>query len=48
MASENRDSKEEQLIGNVCESCGQKELCPVYLGQSCLLVQEHLQEISGQ
>ena len=27
-------------IENVCEACDQKELCPVYMGQGCLLVQE--------
>ena len=25
-----------------CERCMQKELCPVYMGQSCLLVNERL------
>ena len=31
----------------VCESCENKELCPVYTGQSCLLVKEHEEGIAG-
>lgn len=30
-----------QEAQNPCEKCEQKELCPVYMGQSCLLVQDH-------
>jgi len=33
------------LIENTCESCIQKELCPVYMGESCNLVREHEEEI---
>lgn len=25
---------------NPCEECEQRELCPVYMGQSCLLVNQ--------
>ena len=28
-------------IENDCELCENKELCPVYMGQSCLLAKEH-------
>lgn len=47
MAAENRHSQEKQLITNDCEACEQKELCPVYMGQSCLLVKERLQDTSA-
>lgn len=43
MAAENRNGQEELII-NDCEVCEQKELCPVYMGQSCRLVEERLQE----
>lgn len=26
---------------NTCEACENKEFCPVYMGQNCLLVKEH-------
>lgn len=39
MADENCGSEKE--IINPCEECPQKELCPVYMGQSCLLIKEH-------
>ena len=32
-------------IENTCEACEQKELCPVYRGQGCLLVKQHKEEI---
>lgn len=35
-------------IENLCEQCENKELCPVYMGQSCLLVQEQIQSIFGE
>ena len=31
-----------------CEGCEQKELCPVYMGQSCLLVRQHREEIMNE
>ena len=40
MAGEDRTDGEELTAENVCESCDQKDLCPVYMGQGCLLVQE--------
>ena len=40
MAGEDRTDGEELTAENVFESCDQKELCPVYMGQGCLLVQE--------
>lgn len=30
-----------QEAQNPCEGCEQKELCPVYMGQNCLLTIEH-------
>ena len=33
------------LIENTCESCIQKELCPVYMGEHCSLVREHEEEV---
>lgn len=30
-----------------CEKCEQKELCPVYSGDHCLLVQEHEEELKA-
>ena len=39
------NSSSVSLIENTCESCIQKELCPVYMGASCNLVREHGEEI---
>lgn len=30
-----------KAIECVCEDCENKEFCPVYMGQNCLLVKEH-------
>ncbi len=30
---------------NICEQCNNRELCPVYSGENCLLVKEHIEEI---
>lgn len=32
---------------NDCEACDNKELCPVYMGRSCLLVKEHEEELQA-
>ena len=44
MAYKNGDSSE---TVNTCEACENKELCPVYMGQGCLLVQEHKEELQA-
>jgi len=31
-----------------CDSCDNKELCPVYMGQNCLLVKEHKEELQAK
>lgn len=33
-------------IKGTCDECDQKELCPVYMGQECLLVKEHNDSIA--
>lgn len=37
-----KDTQDGSLtVVNVCEMCENRELCPVYMGQSCLLTKEH-------
>lgn len=40
MADEDRKDGEGLTIVDDCEKCEQKELCPIYMGQSCLLVKD--------
>ncbi len=35
-------------VENDCDKCENKELCPVYMGQSCLLVKEHEEVLNSE
>lgn len=37
---QNSTSPSQAKITDDCDECVQKELCPVYMGQECLLVRE--------